>query len=386
MNRRAKWITGGFVAAATGAALLAARASIATRFAGSAVNELPVWKGRADGAPVAAAEAGLPWEVANPLRPLPEPPAGLGRSLDELKAPPTPESVRLGRWLFFDTRLSLDHTVSCATCHRPAFGFSEPTPVSTGVHGRAGTRKAPPLLNLAWPIYPAYFWDGRAATLEEQALGPVANSTEMGNTHDGMIQTLSGVSAYAPYFAAAFGDPRVTVDRVAHALADYERTRFSGNSPWDRWKAGDEKAVGDGVKRGDKLFFFGKASCNQCHLGPTFTDSRFHNLGVGFDAAAGTFKDEGRYAISKRAEDRGAFKTPTLRDVARRAPYMHDGSKTSLRGVVEFYNRGGTPNPHLSPKIKPLELTATEVDDLVALLEALNGEGYQDDGPGAFPK
>ena len=328
----------------------------------------------------------LPWEADNPLKPLPKPPLGIDRSLDELKDPPTPETVRLGRWLFFDKRLSLDNSISCATCHRPENGFSEPTPVSTGIHGKAGTRKAPPVLNLAWTIYPNFFWDGRASTLEEQALGPVANPIEMGSTHDSMITTLSGVKAYAPYFKAAFGDDRVTKDRIARAIADYERTLFSGNSPWDRWQAGDKTAVSEQVKKGHELFFFGKAACNQCHLGQNFTDSSFHNLGVGWDERTKTFKDEGRSAVSKKDEDRGAFKTPTIREVAKRAPYMHDGSHKTLREVVEFYNKGGERNPHLSSKMKPLGLTSEEVDALVAFMEALSGEGHQDPGPKEFPK
>lgn len=337
--------------------------------------------------PVAATAAAVPpWEVDNPVVPLPNVPKGVERSFDDLPNPPTPERVRLGRWLFFDKRLSLDGSVSCATCHRPEHGFSEPRPVSAGVHGTLGTRKAPPILNLAWTIYPHFFWDGRSASLEDQALGPVANPAEMGNTHDGMIQTVAAAKGYAQYFKEAFGDERVTKDRIARAIADYERTRLSGNSPWDRWQAGDERAVGDDVKKGHALFFFGKAACNQCHLGTTFTDSSFHNLGVGYDPATRTFKDDGRYAVSRRDEDRGAFKTPTLREVAHRAPYMHDGSLASLRAVVEFYNRGGVRNPHLSPKLKPLGLTSEEVGQLIAFLEAMGGEGFQDRPPQAFPR
>jgi len=325
-------------------------------------------------------------EADNPLIPLPKIPLGVGRTFEELERPPTPETVRLGRWLFFDKRLSADRTLSCATCHRPENGFSEPTPVSTGIRGQLGTRKAPPVLNLAWTIFPTFFWDGRASSLEDQALGPVANPIEMGSTHESMIGTLSRIEAYKPYFEQAFGDSKVTKDRVARAIADYERTRLSGNSPWDRWQAGDEKAVSDEVKLGHELFFFGKAACNQCHLGSNFTENQFHNLGVGWDAKTKTFKDEGRYAVTKKEEDRGAFKTPTLREVALRAPYMHDGSHKTLKEVVEYYNRGGEKNPHLSAKMKPLNLTSKEVDALVAFMEALSGEGYKDAGPKQFPQ
>jgi len=333
-----------------------------------------------------------PWEVDNPIKPLPVAPLGLDLDLASLPNPPTPERVRLGRWLFYDTRLSADGTVSCATCHRPEHAFSEPTPVSTGVRGQKGGRKAPPVINLATALYPRFFWDGRAASLEEQALGPIANPVEMGNTHETMVSTLSRVSGYEPYFVEAFGTQGITKERVAAAIADYERTRMSGNSPWDRWRqTGDAAAVSDAVKQGHELFF-GKAECNQCHLSNSFTDSQFHNLGVGWDPKSRTFKDWGRWEVTKdRGEegadaDRGAFKTPTLREVSRRAPYMHDGSIATLREVVEFYDRGGNKNPWLSPKITPLNLTDAEIDAIVAFLDALEGEGYQDTAPRSFPQ
>ena len=371
------------------------------------------------------------WEQANPIVPLPKPPLGVTKSLEDLPEPPTPQRVRLGRWLFFDTRLSVDGTVSCATCHRPEHGFSEPTPVSTGVEGKQGDRKAPPILNLAWTVYPHFFWDGRAASLEDQAKGPMTNSVEMANAdHDLVVSRIAAVPGYGLYFKEAFGDDRVTIDRIAHAIADYERTRFSGNSPWDRWMANltehdhqqmqipfetdhdsdddpyadpygeagedikdqpeypsfkDGPHVSAQVKLGHWLFN-GKAACNQCHLGFNFTDQQFHNLGVGWDVETGMFKDIGRYAVTQDKIDLGAFKTPTLRDLANRAPYMHDGSHNNLREVIDLYNRGGDQNPQLSPKIKPLNLTDTEMDALVALMDALNGEGYQDKPPAAYPQ
>ena len=333
------------------------------------------------------------WESANPIVPLPEGPLGTEIDLKALPDPPTPERVRLGRWLFYDTRLSGDNSVACATCHRPEHAFSEPTPVSSGVRAQKGTRKAPTFINQAAALYPHFFWDGRAGSLEDQALGPIANPIEMGNSHESMIDTLKRVPAYAPYFQEAFGTPEITKERVAKAIADYERTRMSGNSPWDRWRYNrDERAVSEQVKQGHELFN-GKASCAQCHLGNNFTDSQFHNLGVGWDPATKTFKDEGRWIVSqtlsgelRREADRGAFKTPTLREVTRHAPYMHDGSIATLREVVEFYNRGGQKNPWLDPKIKPLGLTEAEIDALVAFMQALEGEGYQDSAPAAFPQ
>jgi cytochrome c peroxidase len=326
------------------------------------------------------------WEAANPMQPLPKPPLGIDTTFEDLEQPPTPERVRLGRWLYYDKRLSADGTISCETCHQPRHAFSESEPVSTGIKGQKGTRKAPTFVNLAWTLYPHFFWDGRAASLEDQALGPIANPIEMGNTHEAMLETLGKIASYRPYFKQAFGSEEITKDRVAKAIADYERTRMSGNSPWDRWRKNrDEGAVSAEVKRGHELFF-GKAECNQCHLGQGFTDSLFHNLGIGWDEKAAKLRDEGRYVVTKKKEDKGAFKTPGLREVALRAPYMHDGSIATLREAVEHYNKGGNRNPQLSPKIRKLGLSEDEVTALVKFMEALSGEGYMDTAPAAFPR
>jgi cytochrome c peroxidase len=337
------------------------------------------------------------WEADNPIKPLPAGPLGSDIVLANITpTAPTPERVRLGRWLFYDTRLSSDGTVACATCHRPEYAFSEPTPVSSGIHGQKGTRKAPTIINRAHSLYPNFFWDGRAQSLEQQVLGPIANPIEMGNTHVAMVETLSKVPSYRRYFKEAFGTEEITKERVAHAIADYERTRMSGNSAWDRWRNTKNPAVvSEQVKQGHELFF-GKAKCSECHVsGNNFTDTAFHNIGVGWDPKRKTFSDEGRYGFVKGTinegfaeSDRGAFKTPTLRDVSKHAPYMHDGSIATLREVVEFYNRGGNKNPYLDPKMptKPLGLTSAEVDALVAFLNALDGEGYQDAPPKSFPQ
>jgi cytochrome c peroxidase len=330
--------------------------------------------------------AGPEWERDNPLRPLPAPPLGIRASLAELPDPPTPARVRLGRWLFYDARLSADGTVSCGTCHRPDQGFSQTERVSTGVLGKLGTRKSPSFVNQAWTLYPHFFWDGRAASLEEQALGPITNPVEMGLTHERLVALLEGIPAYAPYFTEAFGDDRITKERVAKAIADYERTRMAGNSAWDRWQIGGETdTVSEQAKQGHALFF-GKAACNQCHLGENFTDSRFHNVGVGWDAKTRTFADEGRHTVTGQDVDRGAFKTPTLRDVTTHAPYMHDGSVGTLREAVELYNRGGTKNPWLSAKIFPLGLTDAEIDALVAFMRALDSDVPPEVPPTSFPR
>jgi cytochrome c peroxidase len=261
---------------------------------------------------------------------------------------------------------------------------------------------------MAWAIYPHFFWDGRAASLEEQAGGPIINPIEMGfKDHDAAMARLRTITGYKPYFKEAFGDETITIERVTRAIADYERTRLSGNSPWDRWQAEPDADDPDGedaffadqtekkftggkhvsaqVKWGYHLFQ-GKAACNQCHLGENFTEGLFHNLGVGYDAETKSFADEGRFAISGDEADMGAFKTPGLRDLSKRAPYMHDGSHATLRETVELYNRGGNANPYLSAKIKPLGLTPEEVDAMVAFLQALDGEGYADSPPAVFPQ
>ena len=337
------------------------------------------------------------WETANPIVPIPDPPLGIGKDknlpvkLTEFANPPTPERVRLGRWLFFDTRLSADNTIACATCHRPQHAFSEPTPVSIGIGGQKGGRKAPSFVNQAWTTLPHFFWDGRAASLEEQAGGPMINPIEMGNkNHEVVVAKIAEIKSYAKYFREAFGTEEVTIERITKAIADYERTRMSGNSPWDRWRAGDRDAVSNEVKQGHRLFF-GTAFCNNCHLGQNFTDSKFHDLGVGWDRKAKKFVDVGRYAVTKNEADTGAFKTPSLRDVSKRAPYMHDGSIKTLREVVEFYSKGGEPNPYLDRKIdrrfaEQLDFSEEQITALVKFMEALDGEGYQDTPPVAFPQ
>ena len=346
---------------------------------------------------VALGQDAAPWELANPIVPIPDPPLGIGTDakmpakLTEFSDPPTPERVRLGRWLFYDKRLSADNTIACATCHRPEFAFSEPTPVSTGIDGQKGNRKAPSFINQAWSTLPHFFWDGRAASLEEQAGGPMINPIEMGNeNHEAVVAKVGAIESYPRYFQEAFGTDEVTLERITKAIADYERTRMSGNSAWDKWRAGDRNAVSDEVKRGFRLFS-GNAFCNNCHLGQNFTDDKFHNLGVGWDAESEEFSDEGRYLVTKNEADKGAFKTPTLRDVSKRGPYMHDGSMETLREVVEFYSKGGEPNPHLDRKIdrrfaEQLDFTEEQITLLVKFMESLDGEGYQDTTPTAFPQ
>jgi len=311
---------------------------------------------------------------------LPTPPVGIESKFADLANPPTPSRVQLGRHLFFDKRLSVDGTVSCATCHDPKHAFSMPSSVATGVRGQKGVRKSPSIVNLAWAFSPSFFWDGRAKSLEEQAQGPITDPKEMGNTVENAVKTIAGIRGYAPLFAAAFGSGGVTIDRITHAIADYERTRMSGNSPFDRWQDGDYEAISKRKRKGHEVFV-GVGQCNQCHLGENFSDGRFHNTGVAWDPKNSKFSDLGRFNISKLEADRGAFRTPSLRDLTKRAPYMHDGSIKTIREVVHLYNRGGNQNPSLSPKLEPLNLSENEIDCLVEFLESLDGEGYMDTAP-----
>lgn len=312
-------------------------------------------------APESANEsAAKTWEVTIPL------------GLTDLAIPAdntlTKEKVELGRFLYYDPRLSLAGDISCATCHHPDQGFGDGAPVSTGHEGQQGGRSAPTVIGAAYSYL--QFWDGRATSLEEQALGPIENPIEMANTLDGMTATLQSIPGYAPLFEAAFGDAAVTPDRVAKAIASFERTVISGNSAWDRFVAGDNTALNEQEQRGLQ-WFNGKAQCTLCHAGQTLSDSDFHNLGVGMAAAE---PDLGRFVVTQADIDRGAFKTPPLRDVSKTAPYMHDGSLTTLQQVVELYNQGGEANEWLSEKIRPLHLSDQEVQDVVAFLHALDGE------------
>ena len=284
-------------------------------------------------------------DADNPVTPIPPAPYGMEEFFAEGQQP-DPARARLGRWLFFDKRLSADNSISCATCHRPEFAFSEPITVPTGIGRQQGSRKTPSILNLAARTVipgekrdpgPTFFWDGRATSLEAQVLAPIADLKEMGMDHGAMVSRFSAITGYERYFTDSFGTPGITADRIASALADYVRTRRSGNSAYDRWAYGrDGKALSLEAQRGSEIFFF-KGRCATCHTGFNFSDSLFHRIGIGWDSTTKTFKDPGRFAVTKDPQDMGAFKTPGLRDVDKHAPYMHDGSMATLKEVVEFY-------------------------------------------------
>ncbi|MBS1829802.1 MAG: c-type cytochrome [Acidobacteria bacterium] len=298
--------------------------------------------------------------------------------------PPTAETIRLGRRLYYDTKLSRDNTVSCASCHSPTLGFADGRKVSSGVDGKTGARNAPTVWNAAFAS--AQFWDGRALTLEEQAAGPIANPVEMDLAHEQLEGRLNGDPAYRDLFTRAFGPGPITIEKVKKAIASFERTVVSGNSPFDRYQfGGDKKAMNESAIRGLAIFQDPKrGNCAVCHTieksHALFSDGKFHNIGTGLDEQ-GEWRDKGRYEVTKLDADRGAFRTPTLRNIAKTAPYMHDGSQKTLREVVDFYVGGGSANPHLDKEIRELKLSQKDRADLVAFLEALNSELPADVGP-----
>jgi cytochrome c peroxidase len=285
--------------------------------------------------------------------------------------PYSAQKAYLGRLLYFDTRLSADGTVACGTCHKPELAFTDGAAVSIGIKGQKGTRNSPTVLNRAYSL--AQFWDGRAMTLEAQVLGPMSNPVEMGSTHMAVVKTLRSVTGYRALFTRVFGSDEITIDRVAKAIATFERTIQSGNAPYDRYKAGNANAMTAQQIHGMNIFV-NKAKCDQCHEGINFTSNSYANLGVGLDKPK---PDLGRYTVTKDPKDWGAFKTPTLREVEHTAPYMHDGSLKTLAEVVDFYDKGGNPNKNLDEKMKKLSLTDVEKKDLVEFMKALSGEGWQ---------
>ena len=265
--------------------------------------------------------------------------------------PMTPEKVSLGRRLFFDKRLSRDRTLACASCHDPARAFSDGRDVARGINGAAGARNAPALINRGYGRL--FFWDGRADSLERQTLQPILNPIEMGLT-ESELERRTGMKSV----------------EVTAALASYIRTIRSGDSRFDRYAAGRTSSLNALEKAGLQLFRV-KGGCTGCHIGPNFTDESFHNTGVAW--RDGRLADEGRFAVSGDPRDHGAFKTPTLREVVRTAPYMHDGSLKTLEDVVDFYSAGGRSNPNIDFQIRPLNFSTQERHALIAFLQTLSG-------------
>jgi cytochrome c peroxidase len=333
-------------------------------------------------------------------------PADLWEMMIPADNPMTEAKVALGKDLYFDKRLSIDNTVSCATCHDPKMAFTDGKPVSEGVQGKKGARNAPTILNAMFNV--EQFWDGRAKSLEEQAKQPLINPVEMANpSHDALVSKIKQIPEYVSRFREVFSGPDpVNIDNLVKAIAAFERTQLSGDSPFDRFIAGDKAAISDAAKRGWELFQ-GKARCITCHefnaSSPFFTDFKYHNIGVGMKASKNFeplvrqiqrmvehgeltqsaldklalsegFSELGRFLVTRQPKDLGSFKTSTLRDIELTAPYMHDGSLKTLREVIDFYNKGGEPNPNLDGGILKLDLTEQEINDLEAFLKSLTGD------------
>lgn len=277
--------------------------------------------------------------------------------------PRTDASIELGQRLFFDPRLSVSDAISCASCHNPAFAWGDGLPKGIGHGSKPVGRRTPTVLNLAWGEL--MFWDGRASSLEDQALGPIEAPGEMNQPIDELLEELQAIEGYAPLFEKAYPGEGITPDTIAKAIANYERTIVSGLAPFDAWVMGIESAISEEAKHGFDLFNT-KAGCVDCHEGWNFTDSGFHDIGIPGD-------DLGRGKILEGIEAlEYAFKTPTLRNLRQRAPFMHDGSEATLHDVIELYNIGGrVKRPSLSPSIRELHLTETEVKALIAFLDTL---------------
>jgi cytochrome c peroxidase len=321
--------------------------------------------------------------------------------------PQTPEKIALGQKLFFDGRLSADGTVACSTCHDPRRAFTDGRTTSIGIGGRIGQRNAPTVMNALYDK--TQFWDGRAATLELQAVMPIVNPSEMGQpTLDDAVAAIARIAEYRDAFPRVFGRPPNATD-LARAIAAYERTQIAYDTPFDRFIAGDPAAIDGAAKRGWQLFNT-RGRCNKCHAlkdtvpDPTnFTDNDFHNIGIGIirhnvvtlarqaevrlasgdaqaidQSAIGTdFSVLGRFLVTKKPADTASFKTPNLRNALVTAPYFHDGSQDTLWDVVDHYNKGdGLQNPWLDEDIQPLALSEKDIDDLVAFMASLTSPDY----------
>ena len=338
-------------------------------------------------------------------------PVAMTRAVIPADNPQTPEKISLGQKLFFDRRLSVNGTVSCSTCHDPALAFTDRKPTSVGVEGRVGQRNAPTVLNALYNK--TQFWDGRVNTLEEQAALPIVNSVEMGHPNlDAAVAQIAAVEEYQQAFRVVFGRPPNGADLV-RAIASYERTQLSFDSPFDHFIAGDKNAIDDSAKRGWELFN-NQARCNKCHALTDTTrdvtnliDNDFHNIGVlivqhkvvplarqaeeliktgdtpAIDQAAiqTDMSALGRFLVTKKEPDIASFKTPNIRNVLVTGPYFHDGSQETLWDVMDHYNKGaGLQDPYLDQDIQPLALTENDIDDLVAFMASLTSPNYKEQG------
>ena len=275
--------------------------------------------------------------------------------------PYSPEKATLGKMLFFDTRLSRDQNLNCASCHNPSFGWEVPFSGAIGAGGKPLGRHAPTVVNLAWTS--DFFWDGRADSLEAQARGPIEADVEMDLPLATAVERLKQVQGYRDAFNRAFPNRGLTEQTILAAIATYERTIVTGDSPFDRWVSGDETAISDQAKSGFRLFT-GKARCAECHTGWNFTDNEFHDIGLPTD-------DKGRMGITGNPEHEYKFKTPGLREIVGRAPYMHNGRVPTLEAVISHYISGGIKRPSLSSEMQPLALNSRDMQDLIAFMQTL---------------
>ena len=280
--------------------------------------------------------------------------------------PMSEEKAALGRQLYYDKRLSGDGELSCYGCHVCEHGLTDGRPTAIGAFGKQLTRSAPTLWNIGY--HQEFYWDGRAKTLETQALAAWKGGN-MGADPDEIVAKLNSIQEYRDQFQKIFQED-ATPENVSKALATYMRTIVSRDTPWDRWQEGDDSAVSEAARRGSEVFK--KAKCDNCHSGVLFTDLQYHNIGIGMDASE---PDLGRYKASQIEKDKGAFKTPTLRDISRSAPYFHNGSAATLEEAVDILLDGGKPNPYLDrTNLEPVKLTSAEKQDLLEFLKSLDQE------------
>ncbi|WP_207708975.1 cytochrome-c peroxidase [Heliomicrobium undosum] len=282
----------------------------------------------------------------------------------------TDEKIQLGKTLFFDPRLSGDNTLSCLSCHSPELGYSDNLTTFVGFQKVVGGRNSQTIINSGY--YKTNFWDGRAKSLEEQALGPIQSPKEMNQELGELVRELRAVPAYVEKFRKVFGE-EITADNIAKALAAFERTIIVNNSDFDRYLAGDRDALTPQAKRGMEIFV-NKGNCISCHSGPNLSDSNYYNVGTDSE-------DSGRFAITGNEADRGKFRTPTLRGLNFTGPYTHNGSEVTLEDVVHMYNTGGKAHPNKDPRVRPLGLTKEEEMDLVAFLKSMSGKPPQVTAP-----
>jgi cytochrome c peroxidase len=316
---------------------------------------------------------------------VPAPPLGLPAVPIPDDNPMTAAKIELGKLLYFDKRVSKDGTISCATCHDPQVAWAEDRKTSAGIadaegNPRIGGRNSPSVINTAYAK--ELFWDGRAASLEEQAVGPVGNPIEMGSSMEDVVHGFSKIPGYERRFQEVFGTG-VTEEGFAKAVAAFERTILSGNSPYDKFQAGDKTALSEQEQNGMLIF---SESCAVCHAPPVFSNWQYHNAGIGTDAEE---PDVGRMEVTGNERDKGKFRVPALREVAKTAPYFHDGSAETLEEAVAVMGSGGVKNDNLSRWFVGLQnqpLTADEQADVVAFLKSLSGEFPVVEPPTEFPR